>query len=55
MPGTSSSGLDSVPPELRGAVIDALVSNLRKTFIPAFFASAVVLLVSIFLKVSLPL
>ena len=37
---------------MRGAVIDVIVDNLRKTFIPAFFGSAVVLIVSIFLNVS---
>lgn len=50
--GTSSNSIDLVPLELRDAVIDVLVANLRKTFIPAFFGSAVVLLISLLYKVS---
>ncbi|EFQ35943.1 major facilitator superfamily transporter [Colletotrichum graminicola] len=43
--GKSSEAIHAVPEELLPAVIDVIVDNLRKTFIPAFFGSAVVFLI----------
>ncbi|ORY69603.1 major facilitator superfamily transporter [Pseudomassariella vexata] len=48
--GTSNSAINAVPEELRGAVITAIVESLRKVFIPAFFGSAVCLVISGFLS-----
>jgi hypothetical protein len=48
--GTSSTGIDVVPLEMRAAVIDVIVEHLRKTFITAFAGAAGVLLISIFYR-----
>ncbi|KAI1503399.1 major facilitator superfamily transporter [Biscogniauxia marginata] len=48
--GASGEAFEQVPENMRDAAIDVIVDNLRKTFIPAFFGGAVVLIVSFFLS-----
>ncbi|KAI0442994.1 major facilitator superfamily transporter [Xylaria telfairii] len=48
--GASGEAFNQVPEDMRNAAIDAIVNNLRKTSIPAFFGGAIVLIVSLFLN-----
>ncbi|KAI6086547.1 major facilitator superfamily transporter [Hypoxylon rubiginosum] len=48
--GTSGSAFETVPVELRGAVVDIIVDSLRKVFIPSFVGAAGAFVLSFFLN-----
>lgn len=50
--GTSSDAMQTVPEDLRPAVIEAIVNSLSLVYVPAFVGAALALLLSLFLSVS---